>query len=532
MEIVDFVYRQSGFRGVASILNKTVFEGIKQFLSRGGTREVHWEEFREVFSSDLYDFKKVALYFSQRLSEHEYEYYQRKMNVESVMKYPSKFMQLRSLDLSLNFEKPKTLPKSKIQAYYVSPYEPGYSIEVKDFLTMHYYQLWVKNKLSAALSNGANRLIVHLPTGSGKTRTANELVCEKLNSGEAGSVILWVCHSVELCAQAENSLARLLRYRAQREVKIIPYYSNAKDLVIDVEKVNIVYSTYGKLNSYRKKNGLSKLASTTRLVIVDEAHKVLAPTYAQVITELLSHNADLIGLTATPGRGNLDNQVMNKALAAYFYSNLISYKEFNASNLFQKLTAEGYLAHIDHEVLIHSGSFRLGDEALRKFSKTGFIPGEALDDLSSNFSRNDEIIGRIRQLIRAGKQRILVFAASTEHAKILIALLNYGRINAALVLGETLQKDRQEIYRKFKDGAINVIVNFGVLTTGFDEPRLDVCLIARPCSSPVLYSQMVGRALRGIKNGGNEKNLIIDVSDNFIGMPELDQLFIRWNLNY
>ena len=532
MEIIDFVYSQSGFRGVSSILNNTVFEGIKQYLSRGGTREVSWQEFRAVFSNDLYDLKKVALYFSQKLSEQEYQYYQKKMNVNSVMKYPSRFIQVRCTDLNLIFQKPKTLPKRKLGSYSVTPFEPESTIEIKDFLTMHYYQLWVKNKISANLNKGVKRLIVHLPTGSGKTRTANELVCEKLNSGEAGSVILWVCHSVELCAQAEVSLTRLLRYRAQRVVNVVPFYSTAKELLIDKEKVNIVYLTYGKLNSYRKKYGLSTLASITRIVIVDEAHKVLAPTYAQVISEVLSFGADLIGLTATPGRGNIDNQIMNKALAAYFYSNLISYKEFNASNLFQLLTEEGYLARIDHEVLIHSGSFRLENEALRKFSKSGFIPGEALDELSSNFSRNDEILGRIRQLIRAGKQRILVFAASTEHAKILIALLNYGKINAALVLGDTPQEDRQVIYGKFKDGSINVIVNFGVLTTGFDEPKLDVCLIARPCSSPVLYSQMVGRALRGSKNGGNDKNLIIDVSDNFVGMPELDQLFIRWNLNY
>lgn len=532
MEIIDFVYSQSGFRGVSSIINKTVFEGIKQYLSRGGTREVSWKEFRDLFSDDLYDLQRVALFFSQKLSEQEYEYYQRKMNVDSVLKYPSRFMQLRSSDLNLIFHKPKSLPKPQIHPYCVTPFKPNSSIEVKDYLKMHYYQLWVKNRISESLKRGVKRLIVHLPTGSGKTRTANELVCEQLNSSEAGSVILWVCHSVELCAQAEVSLTRLLKYRAQREVNIVPFYSNAKELIINKESVNIVYLTYGKLNSYRKKYGLSVLARSTKLVVVDEAHKVLAPTYAEVITELLAHDSDLIGLTATPGRGNVDNQFMNKALAAYFYSNLISYKEFNANNLFQKLTNEGYLARIDHEVLIHSGSFRLGDEALRKFSKTGFIPGEALDDLSSNFSRNDEIIGRIRQLIRTGKQRILVFAASTEHAKILIALLKYGNINAALVLGDTMQNERQEIYRRFKDGMINVIVNFGVLTTGFDEPRLDVCMIARPCSSPVLYSQMVGRALRGKENGGNEKNLIVDVSDNFIGMPELDQLFIRWNLNY
>ena len=193
------------------------------------------------------------------------------------------------------------------------------------------------------------------------------------------------------------------------------------------------------------------------------------------------------------------------------------------------LAEQGYLTNIER---YFTRSFKLDDDDLRKFNKTGFLPSDSLDDLSSNFSRNDEILGRVRQLIKNGKQRILVFAASTEHAKILSALLEYKNLKSGLILGETPMEIRQGIYRDFKQGEINVMVNYGVLTTGFDEPKLDVCLIARPCSSPVLYSQMVGRALRGVKNGGNSQNLIIDVSDNFIGMPALDQLFVRWNLNF
>lgn len=448
------------------------------------------------------------------------------------MKSPAKFIQLRCSDLGLNFTTAQVTSKKNTRAYMTGPHCAKASVVVNEFLEMHYYQLWIKNRVNLLLTKGEKRVIIHLPTGSGKTRTANELLAERLNSLEPGRVVVWVCHSVELCAQAESSMVRLLKYRAQRRVNIIPFYGNTKELVIDSETPNLIYVTYGKLASYSKKFGLKHLASRTSLVVVDEAHKVLATTYSQLISDILILGSDLIGLTATPGRGNADKHVMNKALSAYFYSNLVSYKEVNAGNLFELLTEQGYLASIEHEVLLHSGSFKLDDDDLIKFNKTGFLPSDSLDDLSSNFSRNDEILGRIRQLIKNGKQRVLIFAASTEHAKILSALLEFKNLKSGLILGETPLEIRQEIYRDFKQGEINVIVNYGVLTTGFDEPKLDVCLIARPCSSPVLYSQMVGRALRGVKNGGNSQNLIIDVSDNFIGMPALDELFVRWNLNF
>lgn len=532
MEIIDYMYQHYGLKGVESVLNKTVFQGIKQYLTRGDTKGFDWLEFRELFTEDLYDIDRMALAFSQKLSEFEYSSYLSELNTTSVMKRPLQFIKLRLKDLELTFNFGNRISKIRKEQYIVSPIAANSEIRVNEFLEMHYYQLWVKNQVNKKLQSGIKRLIIHLPTGSGKTRTANELLCERLNSALEGSVIIWVCHSVELCSQAETSMIRLLKYRAQRSVNVIPFFGNSKEFVLDETRPNLVYMTYGKLNSYRKKNGIKSLANRTKLVVVDEAHKVLATTYSESITSLISMGSELIGLTATPGRGNADNQVMNKALSAFFFTNLISYKEVNAGNLFEILTEQGYLARIEHEILFHSGSFRLNNEDLLSFNKTGFLPGEAIEDLSSNFSRNDEIIGRISQLIREGKQRILVFAASTEHAKILLALMKFRNIKSSLVLGETQTENRQETYDLFKKGDINVIVNFGVLTTGFDEPKLDVCIIARPCSSPVLYSQMVGRALRGKKNGGNLENRIIDVSDNFIGMPELDQLFVRWNLNF
>ena len=63
-------------------------------------------------------------------------------------------------------------------------------------------------------------------------------------------------------------------------------------------------------------------------------------------------------------------------------------------------------------------------------------------------------------------------------------------------------------------GEIRVLTNYGVLTTGFDAPSVRALIIARPVYSRGLYQQMIGRGLRGPKNGGKEHCLIINVADN------------------
>ena len=56
-----------------------------------------------------------------------------------------------------------------------------------------------------------------------------------------------------------------------------------------------------------------------------------------------------------------------------------------------------------------------------------------------------------------------------------------------------------------------IVVNYGVLTTGFDAPAISAAVIARPTRSLVLYSQMIGRATRGTRAGGNAEAEIVTV---------------------
>ena len=75
---------------------------------------------------------------------------------------------------------------------------------------------------------------------------------------------------------------------------------------------------------------------------------------------------------------------------------------------------------------------------------------------------------------------------------------------------------RQHFTKAFRSGALRVICNHSVLTTGFDAPKADLILISRPVFSPVLYMQMVGRGLRGPANGGTDHCTIATVEDNIV----------------
>ena len=74
-----------------------------------------------------------------------------------------------------------------------------------------------------------------------------------------------------------------------------------------------------------------------------------------------------------------------------------------------------------------------------------------------------------------------------------------------------------------------VIVNYGVLTTGFDAPATSAAVIARPTRSLVLYSQMVGRATRGTRAGGNDEAEIVTVVDPHLpGFGSIADAFKNW----
>jgi superfamily II DNA or RNA helicase len=158
-------------------------------------------------------------------------------------------------------------------------------------------------------------------------------------------------------------------------------------------------------------------------------------------------------------------------------------------------------------------------EKLRRFHDLGDTETWALNNalreinrrLADDVERNDLLLSQIAE---AEEQHILFFSNSVQHAEEMAIHLNLHGIPAAAISGNTDQSARRDFLARFQGGELRVLCNYSVLATGFDAPKTDMILISRAVFSPVRYMQMVGRGLRGIKNGGTETCRIVTVLDN------------------
>lgn len=409
---------------------------------------------------------------------------------------------------------------------------------------LHDYQKRVKDQVIAYLLNSrkSNRILVHMPTGAGKTKTAVEtmvdfLRCQSVFGGfDTDGFVVWFAHSKELCDQAFDSFQRTWKLRGDAAVDVFKLYGDFPyDEKILESKTAVLFIGFQKFNALgHSKNQMQKkifarILEHTRLVVVDEAHKSLAVTYENAIQQLATHmGVQLIGLTATPGR---NTEMDNDYLASFYNSvklGLVDENGCSVKNPIEYLQNKGVLAKICREELYTDAQIEINEKQIRDLKiygddKLTFI----LSSLVVNPGRNKLIIDKIVELSDRGKS-VLVFACSAEHCVILQTILQGAGRRAASVLATTSVKERLQAIEEFKGGKLKILINYGVLTTGFDAPNLDALIIARPTTSVVLYSQMVGRALRGRLNGGHDENILIDVRDNFV-LGQMSDLFNFYN---
>jgi DNA repair protein RadD len=99
------------------------------------------------------------------------------------------------------------------------------------------------------------------------------------------------------------------------------------------------------------------------------------------------------------------------------------------------------------------------------------------------------------------------------------------------VTSDTDPEVRRLVIDQFKkeNSGLNILVNYDVLTTGFDAPKTKIAIISRPTTSIVLYHQMIGRVVRGEKQGGNKSCKVLTVKDTFLpGYKNLSDSFYFW----
>ena len=432
------------------------------------------------------------------------------------------FYQLFEIDLieKINFKS----PDDKINPIVISP---SYSL--------FSHQIDVLNKINNLLEKPVKKALLHMPTGSGKTRTAINIICDFLKENPK-SLTVWLAHTEELCQQAHDEFNKAWEIIGNKKTLSFKLFKNFR---YDLEKISsgfvVMSLDYAYSLTKKDQRKFFDLARNTNFVVMDEAHMSIAKSYKQVLEILVNKDTKLLGLTATPGRAKITSDE-NEKLASFFHKQKATLEVKGYKNPIHYLQEKGYLAEIKNEKL--ENSIDIDKIFTKKELKAELVRIQLGQDLSaifikklsSNEKRTNMIIEKAIEENKDIKNKIIIFAGSLDSANHIDKILKMDGIICALITGETNLSERRNNIELFKDSTsgLNIIINYGVLTTGFDAPKANIAIIGRPTQSVTLYSQMIGRVMRGTKAGGNKECKIVTVKDPLYGFRDMSESFKYW----
>lgn len=314
---------------------------------------------------------------------------------------------------------------------------------------------------------GHNKTLLVLPTGTGKTIVFASVAERCVRDG---SRVLILAHRGELLEQAQDKLFRSTGLRSAVE--------KAEDSSLG----SWFRVTVGSVQTLMREKRLSKFSPDHfGHIIIDEAHHCLSDSYQRVLEHF--SGAKVLGVTATPDRGDMRN------LGQYFESLAYEYS-------LPRAIRDGYLCPIKAQTIplrldlsgvgIQSGDFKAGDL------------GTALDPYLYQIA--DEMTNYCQD------RKTVVFLPLVKTSKKFRDILIGKGFRAAEVNGES--QDRAEILRDFDAGKYDVLCNSMLLTEGWDCPSVDCIVVLRPTKIRSLYSQMVGRGTRLCE--GKDHLLLLD----------------------
>lgn len=356
-----------------------------------------------------------------------------------------------------------------------------------------------------------SRFIIKMPTGAGKTRTAMETVCHFLrdDAGAGFRQVLWIADRDELCEQAIESVKHVWPHVGGETLNIYRLWGSRRHS--ELKNPAFIVATYQTL---RNVVGEKESILEPDLIVTDEAHNVLAPTHKRTLDRLIRKRTRVMGLTATPVRGD---DIESSKLIEFFRDEILEI-DSGDMNTIEYLQGQGYLSDCVPVSVKSHREYRLTEKERKEMEQDRDLPPGLLDRIARDDRRNIIIAEHLRELHDKGSQ-VLYFAPSIDQSKFMCMILMAMGAKVAHIDGNTPAPYRRDIIAKFRKGTTNAICNFGVFSTGFDAPNIDVVFIARPTKSLVLHQQMIGRGMRGPAMGGTKQFLLYRVVDD---MPEID----------
>jgi len=416
---------------------------------------------------------------------------------------------------------------------------PKYLLPVKEDKMLFDFQFRVVFDTLKMIENPFARTLIQMPTGTGKTRTATEIIIRLLNQKDNELQIIWFANKAELLDQAFEAFQEVWEHAGNSQIEISKFWGDEPIPTIPKRK-SIIFAGYQKFRGLKTK-------LHPDYIFLDETHQILAPAYEDILDSLIDFQKQtrVVGLTATPGRGI--SNVQNERLVKKFHENIVQIRfddeeleEQYEKNVVEYLEDQGILAKAIPVQLNTDYTYDLSEEEWKYLTKLvrGDHPEYSekfLKQLANDNLRNVKIIESLKKYADEGK-KILYFSTDITQSKLVYIVLQKLGVKAVHVDGDTDKKFRKQIIESFRNtDEISIICNYDIFSAGFDVPNLNIVFIARPVNSPVLFNQIVGRGTRGKKMGGKSEFLLVQVIDKiksrFIGFDPYEQ-FGFWDKHW
>ena len=317
------------------------------------------------------------------------------------------------------------------------------------------YQEAARQAIHTQWNSGVQRTLLVLPTGTGKTIVFAAVVEDAVSAGRR---VLILAHRGELLDQAADKIRR----------------STGLASAVEKAESSCLGSWYrvvvGSVQSLQRPQRLEQFPHDYfGTIVIDEAHHAITDGYRRVLDWF--PEADVLGVTATPDRGDMRN------LGEVFGSLAYEYKLTEAirDGFLCRILAQTLPLKLDISTVGMSG----GDYAVGEL-------GGALDPYL------DQIAAEMEK--HCPDRKTVVFLPLIKTSQKFRDILNDHGFRAAEVNGQST--DRAEVLADFEAGKYNVLCNSMLLTEGWDCPSVDCVVVLRPTKVRSLYSQMVGRGTR------------------------------------
>lgn len=405
------------------------------------------------------------------------------------------------------------------------------------------------------------RTLVVVPTGGGKTRIAVEYLNRNVLNRQ-GTKVLWICERLSLLTQAHHSFVDHT-YRDSLEhggktfngSEITAHVFSSQDTSFreeykseDVQMVFVTKQTLCKMFGFPGIKGKQQkadksfqgwLENTDELtVIIDEAHHAVGDDYRNIIRTLLSmvqkKKIHIIGLTATPKNtnGSRIEEIFLHGIDPK--SKQPTDKTCYASRVsINQLIAEGYLAKPFLAKKKDSSPEKLSDEELCNRIIDTYEKGVCALALETPSSQDEDT--KVPKELNPNNSfgQTVIFVKSREVARLLWSKFLARDIDCGLSISTdgnndlTQYKNLQDYINKdlssdqivkiyeerYAKNILPVIVSVDKFKEGVDVPKTQTVFIARDSSTEISVTQMVGRALRGVLQGGTSEAYLVEFED-------------------